>query len=181
MAKRISLALLAVTLLLTSTLAAQTTEASNNPEERGTRSIAVAVDAAPSIGYWFRAGERTDLGLDVILEGLFSDRTRVLSVGATPALKRYLETEGTLAQYLIFGVPLQYRRQEHESVGGDDATDDVYQVGGLFGFGLEWSPVRQVSVGGHVGLRADYISRDSADNHLAVRTHSSGLRVHLYF
>ena len=79
-------------------------------------------------------------------------------------------------------MPLSYSRAEVDNTGAEDASANVYGVGGLVGFGLEWFPIPQVSVGGHLGLRGHFQYRDDDEgNAIQFGTTSSGLRVHLYF
>lgn len=101
---------------------------------------------------------------------------------ATPATKRYLRSTGPLAPYTYWGVPLSYSRTENENTGAPDTSQDAFGVGGIAGFGLEWLPIAQVSIGGHVGLQGHYLHRTGGEgNMFQLGTMSSSLRVHLYF
>ena len=163
-------------------LAAQGVGAHTAPE-RGKRSIVLDVAGDPQIGYWSRLGERTDLGLDVGMNGIWSDGTDQFTLLLTPALKRYLRPAGVLAPYTYWGIPLSYMRMRNDNVGVPDTSDSRWEVGGLVGFGLEWFPVSQVSIGGHIGFGVRYtdLSSDHSSSHLRIGTNSSGIRVHLYF
>jgi hypothetical protein len=149
--------------------------------ERGNRSIVLDVGGNAQIGFWTRSSDRTDLGLDLLFDGIFGESGSRVAVGITPSLKRYLSSEGALAPYTYLGIPLSYARIDNNNTGAPDTTDDTYSVGGLIGFGLEWLPIRQVSIGGHVGLRAYYYDQSGTEGTFGLRTQSSGVRVHLYF
>jgi hypothetical protein len=149
--------------------------------ERGKHSIALEVDGGPQIGYWSRRSERTDLGLDVGVSGLWSDGSDQIAVALTPAIKHYLRPTGALAPYTYWGIPLTYMRTSNDNVGVPDTSHDRWGAGGLVGFGLDWFPISQVSIGGHVGFRIDYTDLPDDDQYLRIGTASSGIRVHLYF
>jgi hypothetical protein len=150
--------------------------------ERGRRSIVLDIDGGPQIGFWTRRTDRTDLGLDLGLNAYLRDDLRQLSIAVTPGIKRYLTSVAPLAPYVYFGLPLNYTRQDDDNVGTPDNTRHAVGVGGQVGFGLEWFPVTQVSIGGHVGFRTHYQSwDDDFDDTLQLGTMSSGARVHLYF
>lgn len=167
--------------LCSAPLAAQETEG-YPAAERGGRSIVLEASGSPRIGYWTRRSTRTDLGLDVMLQGLLGDSQTDLSIGVTPAMKRYLSSPGPLAPYIYAGVPLNYHRFERDNVGVPDDTSDAFGVGGIAGFGLDWYPIPQLSLGGHAGLRAGYLNRgDDAGSSIQLGTLSSGVRMHLYF
>ena len=155
----------------TTPLAAQAV-GSYSAVERGGRSIVLSVGGGGQIGYWTRRNERTDLGLEVGVNGIAGEGTTVLTLSVTPALKRYHAPTGPLAPYTYLGIPLSYAVSE---------SDDVFRVGGLVGFGLEWLPVPQVSLGGHVGLRASYHHQGGGLGLIDFGTVSSGIRMHLYF
>ena len=161
------------------TLVAQET-GSQPAAGRGEHSIVLDINGGPQIGFWARASDRTDLGLDLGVNGLLRGETTHLSVMATPAIKRYLTSTGPLAPYLYFGVPLNYTRQDNDNVGAPDDVQHGFGVGGRAAFGLEWFPVRQVSIGGHVGLQANFQHwNNDSDDTLQLGTVSSGARVHL--
>jgi hypothetical protein len=147
--------------------------------DRGSRSIALDVGRNAQIGLWTRSSDRTDLGLDLLIDGIFGESSRRFALDITPALKRYLRTDGALAPYTYVGIPLSFARTESDNTDIPDAN--LYSVGGLIGFGLDWLPVRQVSIGGHIGLRAYYIDGSRTDGTFGLRTQSSGVRMHLYF
>ena len=170
-----------ICVLCSAPLAAQETEG-YPAAERGRRSIVLEASRSPRIGYWTRKSERTDLGLDVMLQGILGDSRTDLNIGVTPAVKRYLASPGPLAPYIYVGVPLDYRRSERDNVGAPDDTVDSFGVGGIAGFGLDWHPITQVSLGGHIGLRASYFDPgDDGDSSIQLGTLSSGVRVHLSF
>jgi hypothetical protein len=166
--------------LASSTVAAQSI-GSHPASERGRRSIALGVGGATQVGFWTRSSDRTDLGLELSGNGFFSDRNTTLLLTLTPSLKRYHGAAGPLAPYTFFGVPLQYQRSANDNVGAPDTAQDSYGVGGAAGFGLDWFPVPQVSLGGHVGLQAIFHQFPDDSNVLSVNTLSSGIRAHLYF
>lgn len=175
-------AALAVILVVISTTALAAQEIGSHPaSERGRRSIVLDVSGGPQIGYWTRRSDRTDLGLDFGVGGMLSHDVDNVSISLTPAIKRYLSTTGPLAPYTYFGVPLTYSRSEFDNTGAPDDNVNTYALGGLVGFGLEWFPIAQVSIGGHVGLRGEFMHRDDDEgNTIRFGTTSSGIRVHLY-
>jgi hypothetical protein len=161
-------------------LVAQTVE--THPEvQRGEHSIALDVSNDLEIGYWNRQSERMDLGLQVWAQGVWSDANDRLAIGITPAIKQYFGSAGRLAPYSYWGIPLGYTRVAYDNTGVEDTNEDSFSVGGELGFGLDWFPVPQVSVGGHVGLMAAYSGIASDENTFLLLTQSSGIRVHLYF
>src|SRR5688500_17285013 len=105
--------------------------------ERGSRSIVLALGNTSQIGYWLQRHDRTDLGLAFSITGILGENRDGISVGITPALKRYLRSTGALAPYTYLGIPLRYGRTQWDNNGTPDATDDFYSVGGNVGFGLE--------------------------------------------
>lgn len=175
------LALAGLCLLSATPLIAQET-GTHPAAERGRHSILLDIDGGPQIGFWARHGDRTDLGLDLGVTGFVREGNRQYSLVATPAIKRYLTSPGPLAPYLYFGVPLNYSRQEDDSAGAPDNIQQAVGVGGRAGFGLEWFPISQLSIGGHVGFLGHYQhwTNDFGDA-LQLGTMSSGARIHLYF
>lgn len=149
--------------------------------ERGNRSIALQMSSNPVIGYWARSTDHADLGLDVFLGGVFSEPFDRIAIEITPALKRYLTPNSLLVPYTYFGIPLGYARNHNDNADGPDTADHTYRVGGIVGFGFDWLPVRQVSIGGHVGFGASYYDGSTFGGRFDLGTHSSGVRVHLYF
>lgn len=183
-------------LLLATTLPAA---AQDPAAARGDRSIVLDVGGDPSVGYWTRRGDRTDVGISL---GLQLDHQDVedsdrsfASITLTPARKRYLSPRGPLASYAYYGLPLSYG---WNSSSNDDNrfSNQKFSVGALAGWGLEWFPAEWVSVGGHIGGRigASYIRErdeywngteqiDETDTGWGVglNTLTSGIRAHLYF
>jgi len=150
--------------------------------ERGAWSLELSPAGDAQIGVWKMRSERTNLGVDF---GLRLDRTdhagsgpigerTFLGLIVAPSIKRYGTPVGPFAPYLFGSVPFGVEQKE---IGGSSAW---WMVGGSLAAGLDWFPVRNVSVGGRAGILASY--RDSSAQSVTdVGTFSSGLSLHFYF
>lgn len=161
--------------------------------ERGARSLRLSPNGDTQVGAWKMVSERASLGLDVgvaLSRGGVSgdedgDRT-TLGLTVAPSLKRYGAPLGRFAPYLFGSLPLGLQRAGR----GDDADQDGWTVGGALAAGLDWFPVRGVSLGAHAGLQASYMSRsfggaagqpDVEDATSIFGTFGSGMGLHIYF
>jgi hypothetical protein len=169
--------ILAGALLLapTTPLAAQTI-GSYPAAERGQHSISLSIDGDSQIGYWTRQSDRTDLGLELGVTGLFSDSNSSVSLNLTPAIKHYVTPAGPLAPYTYLGIPVSFARASN-----DLDSQHSFGLGGVFAFGVDWFPLPQVSVGGHAGVDVFYSNVGSGSGLFSVRTFTSAIRAQLYF
>ena len=161
--------------------------------ERGARSLQLSPVGDTQVGVWKMVPERANLGVDVAVAltrvgngGDGGDDLSFVGFTAAPSLKRYGAPLGRFAPYLFASVPLGLQRGE---LGGD-ADQDGWTVGGALAAGLDWLPVRGVSLGAHAGVRASYGSSsfgrpagqpDVEDATTTFGTFGSGLSLHIYF
>lgn len=162
---------------LLATSAQAQTVGSHPAADRGTRSLALQINSSPQIGLWMRHSDRTDLGLEFSLNARFGSRDRNYSVGVMPGMKRYVSSDGPLAPYTYFAIPLFYGRTDYEEV----PDYDYYSAGALLALGMDWFPIPRVSIGGHAGVQALYQNPSNDEGVLNIGTATSAVRVHLYF
>lgn len=168
-------------LLVPATPLAAQSLTSHPASERGNHSLSLSLYGGPQIGYWVRKSGRTDLGVDFGASGMFHEDNTTFSLTATPALKRYLAPAGALAPYTYIGAPFTYGRSTSHIDGSPDDSHSSVVAGGIVGLGLDWFPVRQVSIGGHAGLTAYYWKPEGDESTLVIQTLTSGVRVQFYF
>lgn len=187
-------AIAAAGLLLATGAAAQEAarEETNGLERPGT-SIEVGAGAGALVGVWQRVSPRVSLGVQVSaytsrseLESDVIDRdARQSGVSVGPALKVYGGPGGAFLPYGFASAFLEFGESREEINGGGEREEDLDGVGGELGVGIDWFPVRRVSIGGHVGVEAHRQSRPSDDDDVnrftIFNTVSSGIRVQLYF
>lgn len=113
-----------------------------------------------SIAYWIGIADAVRLG---IVGALYTDEDYG-ALGLAPSIKYYLATDQSVTPYLYGSL-------------GFWAGDDVHPGLGA-GLGVEYFPVRQVSVGGRVGLTVDTFGPDDT---MRIWTGTSGLDVNFYF
>lgn len=151
-------------------------------------------------GVWEMVGARTNLGLTLGInvsgretEGGSGDQTNaVTSAEVGVRAKRYLRTDRPVAPYLLAGafVNGMYSRRDYS---GYEETARGLGAGVQAAVGVEWFPVRYMSVAGHTGARLG-VDRTSAevdrpdgahdeydDTGGYFRTFTSALTVKLYF
>lgn len=154
----------------------------------GARSLRVSAGGSNSIGVWRMRSERTNLGLNL---GLSAGRRAYGETGETyqglslePAVKRYSSPTRSFAPFVYGSVLGSYEHRRAQNL-----TQHTFGVGGQGAVGMDWFPVRNVSVGGQVGVQATY-SRTHADpdsghfpgySTLFAQSLNSGLVLHLYF
>jgi hypothetical protein len=151
-------------------------------DERGQHSVLVGVSPSPYVGYWLRAGDRTDLGIEVIARLIGGDDNEVRNLGIRPSMKRYVgSTDSDAVPYIVVGVAALWGRNELSA--GSEVTSR--ELGGFLAVGLDWLAHRRVIVGGHVGFEglatrvSDPLLGDSNGHDLALFT--SGVRLQLFF
>lgn len=137
-----------------------------HPVEAGARALSFSLPdgAGGRFGYWRVRSEQAALGFFVGVhashgvseQGSTRFEGTELSVSLGPALRRYLYTGGTVLPFLQVSPSLGYgiyRRSVSDSRRDREVTRHhlLGAVGG--GAGVEWFPVRQVSVSGHTGAQ----------------------------
>jgi hypothetical protein len=171
--------LLAGAFLLTPTLQAQTPQAISS----GTKSLSFGIDGSGTseAGLWLLVSDRTNLGLLGSLDWVSEDRDSQddrseFRLGVGPRVKWYLTDPGRVAPFWFGGMEFAHLRVSEE--GESDRTSRGLGLDG--GFGVDWFPVEQISIGGWTGLRltSDRLTNDN--NRTRLRTLTTGLRVHLY-
>jgi hypothetical protein len=172
----------------TATLTASDCEAQAAPsvDGRGKHFIVAETFSNTSIGFGLRAGDRTDVMLELAGRVFEDGGTRTRLVSLRPALKRYLgSTEGSVAPYLFLGLRADWSWRNFS----DSPVQSSRALGGRAGVGVDWFPTQRVSIGGHVGaeavaLRSDGTllgGPDAVSTGHDVGTFSSGIRVRLFF
>lgn len=159
---------------------------SANALQKGRRSISFGLPGSPRFGIWTMLSERTNLGLNAELEMQNSDAPDVEGWGLelAPAIKRYTRGLGPVMPFLYGEVNLGFGKS---SQGGNDVTN--WGTGAFGGLGVEWFPVRSISIGGYTGLGLRYTSSEietpgvPSDNRTDFRlsTGTSGLSLQIYF
>ncbi|KAF0215511.1 MAG: hypothetical protein FD174_4105 [Geobacteraceae bacterium] len=111
--------------------------------------------------------------------------------------KHFLLSDKSFAPYLYAGILASYAKQDDDR----NFSSETYAAGALGGVGLEWFPIRNFSIGGHVGAQAQYEARrqtftagttitptgtffiveNSKEEGYSVNTFSSGVRINLFF
>lgn len=172
-----------------STLIASLAQAQGEPSVAARAKHFIVLDAgqSPAVGVGLRAGERTDLELDVSGRFLDDEVTSLRMVLLRPTLKRYLgPTTRSVAPYLVFGLSAEW--SDSDSDFAPNAS--TQRFGGLAGVGVDWFPAQRVSVGGHIGVEALAVRRDvpailpggsEERNGYEIGTFASGVRFRLFF
>jgi hypothetical protein len=153
-------------------------------------------------GVWEMVGPRTNVGvtLELVVSGLTlettdDDRTAAnTSVGMGLNVRRYLATSRSVAPYLhgrVFGRG-GFNRREDAGVGYEETVRSM-GAGADAALGVEWFPVRQLSVAGHTGVRYSSIryasrlttptdeERESTSRDGIFQTFTSALSLRIYF
>jgi hypothetical protein len=151
----------------------------------GTRSLSFGIDGSGSgeAGLWIFISERSNLGILGTLDWISedresprSDRTH-FSLGLGPRIKWYVAGSPRVAPFWFGGMQFSHTRRTE-----DDEDDHTTRGLGLEGgFGVDWFPVDQMSVGGWTGLRLTTDRAENDDTTTRLRTLTTGLRVHVYF
>lgn len=165
----------------------------DNPLRRGVVSLMAGVSPDLEVGVWRMVSDRTSVGLAVggIVEHMTSDgsgmTSRLLTVG--PQFKHYGSTTGTLLPYLHGGASVgtsEFRTNQAPDQRENRSTNRLLTAD--LAVGLDWFPVRRISLGGYTGLRASVLSNRSRSSsgsgngsEWRVGTFTSGIGAHLYF
>jgi hypothetical protein len=152
-----------------------------------------------SFGGWKMVGERTNLGLivgiqvsnrDESMDGSEYDReTTWLNSGLH--LRRYVGTIGEVTPFLAAGIN-GYAGRSTNRQGTTSAEVRVFGAGVQGGVGVEWFPVRRVSVAGHTGAQIGIFAsddevetetgpREGTQHTLDATTFTSRLSLQIYF
>jgi hypothetical protein len=169
----------AVALVMVPALQAQ----SPAPVSQGTKSLSFGIDGDGSseAGIWIFISDRSNLGLLGTMDWRSEDRSgpdrSEFTLGVGPAIKWYLLRTPRVAPFWLGGLHFTHTRRSEE--GEPDRT----RRGAGFdaGFGVDWFPVDQISVGGWTGFRFTNDRAENDDTTTRLRTLTTGLRVHLYF
>ncbi|HEY8470544.1 MAG TPA: hypothetical protein VIL18_12915 [Longimicrobiales bacterium] len=161
---------------------------SENALQKGRRSISFGLPGGggTSFGIWTMLSQRTNLGLNVELDMRDSDTPDVGSweLELAPAIKRYTRGLGPVTPFLYGEVSLGFAES---SQGANDLSS--WSTGAFGGLGVEWFPVRSVSIGGYTGIGLSYMSSEvetpglPSDSRTDFRlsTGTSALSLHIYF
>lgn len=155
--------------------------------DRRAHSIVVGVGSDTSLGYWLRIAPQTDLGFEIGARVVDDDETYARSIAVRSGIKRYLmSSESDVAPYVLVGATAAWARFD----SGGSLELSSRELGGFIAMGVDWFPVRRVSLGGHLGVEALVTSRERSaisplpDENLSgynVGTFSSGIRGHFFF
>jgi hypothetical protein len=177
----------ALVLALALVLAAAPGVLSQSPPgaSQGTRSLSFGIDGSGSseAGLWIFISDRTNLGLLGSLDWTSEDRTggrpdrSQFTLGVGPRVKWYISGSPRVGPYWFGGVNFLHTRRSEE--GEPDRTSRGAGIDG--GFGVDWFPVDQMSIGGWTGLRFTSDRLENDDQVTRFRALTTGLRVHLYF
>ncbi len=151
----------------------------------GTKSLSFGIDGDGSAeaGVWLFVSDRTNLGLLGTLDWISRDRESPGSdrsettLGIGPALKWHLLRSPRVAPFWYGS--LRFNHTTRSEDGEDDRTSRTLGLDG--GFGVDWFPVDQMSVGGWTGLRLTSDRAENDDSTTRLRTLTTGLKVHIYF
>lgn len=161
-------------------------QAAPSVEGRGKHFIVAEMFSNTSIGFGLRAGERTDVMLEVTGRVFEEGDTQTRLISLRPALKRYLGSiDGSVAPYLFLGLRAEWGWQEF----GPSPERSSQILGGRAGVGVDWFPTQRVSLGGHMGVEAvalrsegsPFVGSDPIATGHEIGTFSSGVRLRLFF
>ena len=190
---------LAAALLLATAHAghAQAADTTSRPNSlaAGARSFSFGIpqSGSGSFGYWKMTSDRTALGVQADVQLSHSNRTTPGfpdGTGTTSGaalgvnLRRYARTDMRVAPFAQVGVNAGYRRNTAQ-IDSVSLAHIHSVVGGVqAGVGVEWFPVREVSVAGMTGL--SLFAQRSSDHAMHVTdvgfsTFTSSLALHIYF
>lgn len=172
-----------------------------NPLRKGARSLSFTAPldgGTGEAGIWRMVDDKTNVGilvglgaarsnLDVDDAGSIDNTQLNLSIGV--GVRRYGNPYGQVSPYVMSAA---YVFGSQQTQGPDDAEIKVRNlgVGARGGLGVEWFPVRRVSIAGETGARLQLnrqtVDRDDEDDDatstgLNLSTFTSGLSVQIYF
>jgi len=152
---------------------------------QGTKSLSFGIDGDGSAeaGIWLFISDRSNLGLLGTLDWVSEDRSSPrpdrtqFTLGIGPRIKWYVTGAPRVAPFWFGGLAITHTRRTEE--GEDDRTSRGVGLEG--GFGVDWFPVDQMSVGGWTGVRLGSERAENDDRTTRLRSFTTGLRVHIYF
>jgi hypothetical protein len=113
------------------------------------------------LGAWKMVGPRTNLGFTLIAStqrsessgGALESTDRRTDVTLNLNVKRYVTEPAEVTPFALVGAGIGYSTQDREiTPGGPDQNASGYNGGVRAALGLEWFPVRRVSIAGYTGL-----------------------------
>lgn len=133
--------------------------------------------AGGALGLWYMVASPINLGVNlgfaIDSSGDGDDSVTTTDILIAPAVKYYLNTNGQIAPFVLGQINFR------TASDGDDDTDNTTEFGLAFGFGVEWFPTRNFSIGGHTGLGFDLVRPDPGN--FAMGTLHSGLSAQFYW
>ncbi|MBJ6724948.1 outer membrane protein [Geomesophilobacter sediminis] len=164
--------------------------------QRGDNAIALGVnEGTATIGYWHKLSGSDDLGVDFGIQYRDHETFNNQTYQVMPAIKHYLFPEKSFSPYLYGGLIASYGNNDtRETTQQSGSRTESYTAGALGGLGMEWFPIRNLSIGGHVGVRAQYeynkttysssnfvVPPPNKDEGFTIGTFNSGIRLNLSF
>jgi len=156
----------------------------------GRTSIAFAIpqSGSTSFGIWKQLSPTRALGLQgSVLYGrheseFANHESTQFQISVAPAMKWYRSLTPTVAPFLRGSVGVGYNRSEQLS-GDIRIETDGFNVNASAGIGVDWFPLRSISIGGFTGLSGALGRVDSGTerNSLTLGTTTSALTMHIYF
>lgn len=169
--------------------------------QRGSEAVTMGAGSnSASIGYWHKLTGKTSLGGDFTFFYRDHDHNDYQSYQFSPGIRHYLLADKAVSPYLYGAVVGRYSKSGSDQPDSRSRTES-YTAGLQGGIGLEWFPIQNVSIGGHVGINANYEKAHSAynsqysdglggtttsgatasDEGFVIGTFSSGILLNLYF
>ncbi|MDZ7292120.1 MAG: hypothetical protein ONB44_19780 [candidate division KSB1 bacterium] len=150
-----------------------------NSLERGNRSLAFSLFSdGGTFGYWVLKTRRTNLGINLGLRVSHTDdgRSRTSwNVQLAPAIKRYMIVYKSVAPHYYGCLQAGY---------GKDSNTTNWNFGLNAGFGVEWFPVPEISVGSFTGFNLSYSQQTAGDDtrkSFNVLSFTPRLTMYIYF
>lgn len=161
--------------------------------------LPMAVGGTSRLGAWKMVSPRTNVGVSLLIETR-DNETRFDSVTATDKdvhlelgveAKRYFSPAAEVTPFATGGLFGILGRREEDDSGGYD--DQRFRGAGVHaGAGVEWFPVRRISLSGHTGVRLitarnelngryDGDTREARTEGTAFNTFTSRLSLQIYF
>lgn len=164
-----------------------------------------------AVGFWYMITDNINLGINLglgieateTINGYNTDAEDSTSTTAfdlllAPAMRYYLFNTDSVAPYILGQLNFHKFFDDNDDTTADlDDDNNAYnselqpELALIGGFGLEWFPVEQFSVGGHVGLGIDILRQHDAPaqtegatvtkNGFRIGTFTSALTANLYF
>jgi hypothetical protein len=167
-------------LLLAAPLSAQDAAPDSTPRnslQKGAWSLSFDAPAfgggdPSSLGGWKMVGERTNLGVSV---GIHTRNTESRSDSSgrdeiTTGLmlgveaRRYVSPAREITPFATGGV-FAFLSRFKQDYGAGEGEQHVYGAGVSAGAGVEWFPVRRISLAGHTGVRLNVHRGESSTDH----------------